>query len=109
MVTRRAQAVNTLRSTYGRLARGRLDARVGYVYAVRRAVANKLERASEAGSGPEIDEITIGALAARADGRLHECEPAETIPFVPPPVHTSRRWLLRECPTELRVAPMRVL
>ena len=110
MPTRRGQALNGLRSTYGRLARGRLDARVGYVYAWRRALAHTLQRASDAGSGPVIDEITLDGLAARAPGTfVHECEPAETIPFSPPPVYTTRRGLLRGGPTELRVPPMRVL
>lgn len=110
ITTRRSQAVHALRATYGRLIRGRFDTRVGYVYAWRRAVAHRLHRASEAGAGPTIDETTIAALASRTDGsRVHECEPAEVIPFVPPPVHTTRRWLLRGCPEEVRVPRMRVL
>ena len=110
MATRRGQALNGLRSTYGRLARGRLDAHVGYVYAWRRAVAHVLQRASDAGSGPAINEVTVDELAAQASGAyVHDCEPAESIPFSPPPVHTNRRGLLRGVPTELSVPPMRVL
>lgn len=109
MANRRAQLVNAARNTYGRLARGRLDARSGYVYAWRRALAGKLERASQLGSGPEIDEVTVSALVSRADGLVHECEPAEAIPFLPPPVYTKHRWLVRDAPVQVRVAPMRVL
>ena len=98
MANRRAQFVNAARNTYGRLAHGRLDARAGYVYAWRRALAGKLEHASQLGPGPEIDELTVRALASRSDGLVHECEPAEAIPFSHPPVYTKRRWLVRDAP-----------
>jgi hypothetical protein len=86
--------------------------RHGYFYVWRRVIVESMLDAARAGAVPEFATITVADAVARTPGaRAVELEPATSVPFPLPRVHTTRRWLLEANPAPARIArpAMRVL
>src|SRR3954470_24223183 len=72
-----------------------LTHRYGYFYVWRRVVVERMLRAARAGTVPDFTTTTVDAAAAATPGaRSVVHEPAVSVSFPLPRVHTTRRWLL---------------
>ena len=94
MSPRRTAVLRDVRAGAGRALGPLAEARHGYFYVWRRAVARQLQRAASAGSQPEFDVIEPRAVPERCPAaRVHEIFPARMERLPLPRIRTRRAWL----------------